>query len=86
VEYGTREPGSLNLYRGRINAQASLYKTSLDERKARLWRGKAIRVVYPEHDPTGLLRENDRSVRDKTEAIFADKLAKRFYDHKVPIE
>jgi len=86
VEYSTREPGSLNLYRGRINAQASLYQTSLPEREARVWRGQAIRVVHPEHDPTGLLRESDRSVRDKTEAIFADKLAKKFYDHKVPIE
>jgi hypothetical protein len=86
VEYSTREPGSLNLYRGRIHAQASLYQTSLPEREARVWRGQAIRVVYPEDDPTGLLRESDRFVRDKTEAIFADRLAKKFYDHKVPIE
>jgi hypothetical protein len=86
VEYSTREPGSLNLYRGRITAQVSLYKTSLPEREARIWRESSIRVVHPKHDPTSLLRESDRSVRDKTEAIFADKLAKKFYDHKVDAE
>ena len=86
VEYSTREPGSLNLYRGRINAQAGLHQASMPEREARLWRNKAIRVIHPKDDPTGLLRDDDRAVREKTEAIFADKLAKKFYDHEVPIE
>lgn len=86
VEYNTREPGSLNLYRGRITAQVGVYDVSLPERKARAWRGRDIRVVHPKHDPTGSLGESDRAIRDKTERIFADLLAKKFYDHKVPIE
>ena len=86
-EYATREPGSLNLYRGRITAQVSVYDASMPERTARVWRAPSdIRVVYPEHDPTGLLKESDRAVRERTEQIFADQLAKKFYDHEVPIE
>jgi len=86
VEYSTREPGSVNLYRGRINAQVGLYDASLGERDARVWRNRSVRVVYPEHTSTGVLRDSDRGIRGKTEAVFADTLAKRFYDHKVPIE
>ena len=86
VEFNTREPGSMNLYRGRITAEPSVYKVSLPERQARVWRGETIRVVYPEHDPAGQLRENDRAIRVKTEHLFADRLVKKFYDHKVPIE
>lgn len=86
VEYSTREPGSVNLYRGRIVAQASLYKAGTPERTARVWQNKDVRVIYPEHDPTGQPQENDRVIRLKTEAEFAEKLGKKFYDHKAPIK
>lgn len=86
VEFSTREPGSMNLYRGRITAECSVYRVSLPEREARVWGGQTVRVVHPEHDPTGLLRENDRAIRDVTEHLFAERLVKRFYDHKVAIE
>ena len=85
-EFNTRETGSQNLYRGRITSQCGLWQVSLPEQKARVWQGETIRVVYPEHDPTGLLQENDRVVRDKTERLFANRLAKKFYDHKVSLE
>jgi hypothetical protein len=86
VEYSTREPGSVNLYRGRITAQVSLYKVGMPERTARVWQDKDVRVVYPEHDVTGQPQENDRVIREKTEADFAEKLGKKFYDHKAPIK
>jgi len=85
-EFSTRETGSQNLYRGRITSQCGLWQVSLPERKARVWQSETIRVVHPEHDPSGLLQENDRVVREKTERLFADRLAKKFYDHKVPLE
>jgi len=86
LEFTTREPGSQNLYRGRITAQASLYKVALPERKARVWKGQDIKVRYPETDPTGEPRESDRVIREMTERLFAEDLVKKFYDHKVPIE
>jgi len=86
LEFSTREPGSLNLYRGRITAQVGLFKTALAERQARVWYAREVRVRYPENDPTGELSESDRKIRERTEQKFADKLAKKFYDHEVPIE
>jgi hypothetical protein len=86
VEFSTREPGALHLYHGRINAQAALYQTSLAERKARVWQAPAIRIQHPEDSSVGLPGESNRQVRDLIEGKFADVLAKKFYDHKVPLE
>jgi hypothetical protein len=86
MQYTTREPGSLNLYRGRITAQASVYDVSVPERQAKVWDWDNIRVVYPKNDPTGLLRDPETSIRYRTESIFADMLVKKFHDHKVPLE
>ena len=86
VHYSSREPGSLNLYRGRITAQAAVYDAALPERKAKVWNWDNIKVVYPEHDPTGQMRDSDAAIRFRTQQIFAEMLAKKFYDHKVPIE
>ena len=84
TEFTTREPGSINLYRGRISAEASLYKMDLPERQSRVWRAEDIRVVYPPQDPTGELVENDLQLRYETERQFAEKLAQKFYKHKAP--
>lgn len=86
VEFSTREPGSVNLYRGRIVSQASLYKMGVPERSSRVWQDRDIRVIYPENDPTGQPRENDRAIRAETERLLAEKISQKFYDHKVPIK
>ena len=71
---------------GTITAEPSVYKVSLPERKARVLRAREVRVRYPEHDPTGQPSEGDRDIRERTERLFAEKLVKKFYEHKVPIE
>jgi len=84
VEFSTREPGSEYLYRGRVSAQATLYKTSLPEREASVWQNPGIRLSYPEQEPVGQYTEDDRKIRIETERLFADMLTKKFYKHKVP--
>lgn len=85
VEYSSREPGSTNLFRGRIVAETSVYQSS-SPRSAPVWRGKEIRVAYPEAAPVGLMSDDDRNIRYRTEKLFADVLVKKFYKHKVPKE
>ncbi len=85
-EFATREPGSMNLFRGRISAVPSLYDVAQPERSCRAWKGGRIRTVYPEHAPTGVLRETAREVRLQAEQLFAEELAKKFYDHEEPLE
>lgn len=86
IEYATREHGAVNLFRGRITAEVSLYDTAKPERDARVWRGKDIRVVYPEHAPTGQVGQDDTQIRYTAHTLFADQLAKKFYKHEIPLE
>ena len=80
-EFTTREPGSVNLFRGRISAQASIYDATADEDEACVWSGEDFRVLYPPHAPTGEPGEDDSQIRYLTEKLFADLLVKKFYDH-----
>ncbi len=85
-EYRMREPGSVNLYRGRITGQVTIYETSCPEEDAKKWCGENFRVLYPEHAPTGRPGQDDRKIRYETEKQFAEIVVKKFYKHKVPIE
>ncbi len=81
-EFGTRLPDSSYLYQGRATCQLGVYDVTKLPRESRVYQSDKIRILYPEHEPAGMLNENDRQVRVTTEAMFADKLTKLFYDHK----
>lgn len=82
LEYSTHEVGSVNLYRGRITAEVSLWETDLPEKEARVWRESTLGVLFPEKDPVGQLGYSDRQMRAVTERLFAEKLVRKFYKHK----
>jgi len=82
IQFTTRQPGAMHLYQGHIEAEASVWDVSLPERQARLWYGRGLTATYPE-DPIGKMTEDDREIRYRTERIFAEKLVKNFYEHKV---
>ncbi len=83
VEYTTREPGSLDLLRGRITAQCSIYQADLAERDSAVWRGKDIAILYPPNGPAGgSVGQDDTAIRVPTERLFAEELARKFYKHK----
>lgn len=86
MEYSTREVGSLDLYRGRIAAECSVYRAGMSDNEGRAWRCDRIAVAYPKADPSGVPGDSDRTVREAAEQMLADALVKKFYDHKVPIE
>ncbi len=81
--FSTLEPGSLQLYRGRVTAHAAVYKTALEEQDARVWGSRDFSVIYPEQDqPVGSAGQSDRSIRYETVKILAEGLAKKFYEHE----
>ena len=86
VGYTMREPGSLNLYRGMVTAEGSLYETTAKSRQeARVWHANDLRIVFPEKG-AGRLADDRRIIRKETDSRFADLLAKKFYDYEVPLE
>ena len=86
IEYSLREPGSIQLFRGQIVAEASLYKTSLPAVQARVWRAADLRVTFPENAPVGRPLEDNRNIGFVTQKLFAIKLVKSFYKHKVEVQ
>jgi hypothetical protein len=88
VEFTLREPGSLNLCRGRITADVSLYQCSAEARHSCIWREDDIRVLYPEKGHSQLL-ETNRQIQElsyKTVMAFVTELGRKFYKHEVPEE
>jgi len=85
-EFSTRLPDSAYLYRGRVTCQPTVHDVSKPLRQSRVHEFEKIRVVYPEHEPAGLATDNDRQIRAKTEQIFADRVAWKFYDHDEEIK
>ena len=83
-EYGTREPGSLSIYRGHINAEASLFKVHELSGTSPVWQDEYMEVAYPPDGPTGAVAEVENIIRYRTDKSFAETLAKRFYTHEVP--
>ncbi|MFW6132330.1 MAG: hypothetical protein ACOC8F_00425 [Planctomycetota bacterium] len=89
-EYSLREPGSTTLYRGRITGEVSVHKTSLPAGAARVWpaeRGpQTVTVSYPKDAAMGTPDAQLPRIRNETESLFVDKLAKHFYKHKEQTE
>ena len=84
IEYATVVPGSTNLFRGHLVAEASVHKASLPRRTSCVWRSDDLRVNFPEDATAGRPAQSDQQVAYITQKIFADKLAKHFYTHEVP--
>ena len=84
-EFTTREFGSSNLARGRIGAQVSLWQaTPPAGSDGCAWHKDAVSVVFPPDQPAVLAGPEESQYLFATERLFADTLAKCFYDHKVP--
>jgi len=81
--YTMREPGSINLLRGRISAHASVYETSRPEADARVWPGGDFNVIFPRFGPRAGAGRGESRIRDDTEKEFAERLVKRFYKHEI---
>lgn len=95
IEFGTREPGSEHLPRGRISAQCSVYApppasqpasqptTGLDP----AYRCELISVTFPTGDTSpSLAVRSEWDIRIQTEKAFAVELVKRFHKHQEPKE
>ena len=81
LEYATREPGSLNLYRGTIAAQPALYDAALSEPQAKVWGGR-LTVTYPSGEAGSVPATDDRGIRQTAERLFARDLVRKFYKYK----
>lgn len=78
-DYSMREPGSINLFRGRIVAEAKLFRQDSLE-----WKNSDIRALHPEKFEGGVPTSDVRQISHEVRRKFAEKLVRSFYKHKVP--
>lgn len=83
TQYGTREPDSPHLYRGRISANVKVYNAARPN-TAPVYR-TVVETVYPP-DSVGQWGSDDRSIRRGTMEAFASDVAGKFYDRTVKVE
>jgi hypothetical protein len=86
LEYGTRVPGSIDLYRGTMAAQVFLYDASLaDAGDPEVWRSDLMGAQFPKDNTGGIPNSSDSDIAYAMNTIFAEELAKKFYEHEIDI-
>lgn len=85
VTFTLQEPQSVNLLRGRVIADVRVYEMEAERTEEPAYQTE-IAVTYPEANPVPVAGGSTAQIQRQTILRFADTLAKRFYDHKVPVE
>jgi hypothetical protein len=81
VEYRTKEPGVEGYVKGRINANCRVVEVVKGETPRIGWERRGITAEWPTESNMEMLRINENVVRMRTLEMFAQTLAKAFYDH-----
>jgi len=79
VEYAAHEPGSADLLRGRIRANAQVFETTAPGGTA-AWHAD-IEAFFPLDGPSDISHSNELTVRKQALELFSKKLVYSFYDH-----
>ena len=82
-EFNMTEENSVQLLRGRIRAAVRIYETDGEEimRNRPVFRSD-VSVVWPEHGPMPTSDAAMQKIHIESIREFANKLSKKFYDHK----
>lgn len=86
LEYATRVPGSIDLYRGSMAAQVWLYDASLaEEGDPEVWRSDLMGAQFPKENTGGIPNSSDIDIAYEMNTRFAEELVKKFYEHEIDI-
>jgi len=85
IQYSMRVPGQVSAFQGRIVAEPKLYSRT-DKDNEPVWEADEImEVTYPKIRAVYDARY-EPTIRHTSEVMFADRLAKYFYDYTVEIK
>lgn len=80
-EFQFRSPEHPQLLQGRINASVTVHDTRLSEKQTPRFALAPVTCMYPEGGPILMNATNSLSIREATYQLFAEKVAKKFYEH-----
>jgi hypothetical protein len=83
VRYTLVEEKSANLFRGRVKSRVHVLKAEAERNPVY---ETTVEVTFPEDQPIGVLGTSERRMRQGTNKIFAQELARKFYDHEIEVK
>jgi len=81
VQFTMREPESINLFRGHIWAEVSVYEADASQPHRPSYQTQ-VQVVHPEQAPLPAGPSAQIAVWRQSLSLFAQELTGKFYDHK----
>jgi len=81
MQFTTVEPESINLVRGRVWSQVSIYEIDSPQPNVPVYETE-IQVVYPEQGPLPMSDTARIGARQQIIVLYAHELSRKFYDHK----
>lgn len=81
MQFTTTEPESVNLVRGRVWSQVSVYETDSSLPNVSVYESE-IQIVYPEQGPLPMSDTARISTQRQIIAQYALELSRKFYNHK----
>ena len=83
TRFTTLEENSVNLLRGYINADVRVYQVQSPHCQQPAYQ-TALAIIHPEQGPLSMSDPAEQALYQQTIAQFAQQLARKFYDHRVP--
>lgn len=85
LEFQIRDRSAPDLLRGRVKASLSVYDLRADPDEISRFVLESVDVAYPENQPVLMSSRNAHLIRQQTYDLFSEKVARKFYDHKVDL-
>lgn len=85
IQYTTAEENSVNLLRGRIWADVSVYDMESAESTFPCYNSE-IMVVYPEYAPLPMSSGAQGRIEGESIRLFAEQVSRKFYDHRITLD
>ena len=85
LQFSMTEINSVNLLRARIDAELRVYDMESVEPDIDVYASE-ISIVYPEHAPRAMSESARMEIQRQSILLFAETLAQKFYDHKIPVK
>ena len=83
TKFTTLEDNSVNLLRGYINADLRVHHTQSPDCQRPAYQTE-LAIVYPEQGPLSMSDPAEQALYQQTITQFAQQLARKFYDHRLP--
>jgi len=85
VRFQMREPEQPQFLRGRLDASVAVHDVRADTDQLRRYELAPVQCVHPEGGPVPLTATNAALLREATYRAFAERVARKFYEHKIEL-